>query len=76
MSLDVVLKHGYAPKEQYTRRGKQGPYTDIYSLAATIYRAITGQLPPDSIDRMEKILQKYLPADLIVPKTTMEHNFL
>ena len=52
-SLDVVLKHGYAPKEQYTRHGKQGPFTDIYSLAATYYKAITGRTPPDSIDRIE-----------------------
>ena len=52
-SLDVVLKHGYAPKEQYTRRGRQGPYTDVYSIAATFYRAITGQIPPDSIDRID-----------------------
>ncbi|MBQ6154096.1 MAG: protein kinase [Ruminococcus sp.] len=52
-SLDVVLKHGYAPKEQYTRRGRQGPFTDVYSIAATFYRAITGQTPPDSIDRID-----------------------
>ena len=53
-SLDVILKHGFAPKEQYTRRGKQGPFTDIYSLGATFYFAITGKRPPDSVDRLEE----------------------
>lgn len=52
-SLDVVLKHGYAPREQYSRHGRQGPFTDIYSLAATFYRAITGIIPQDSIDRVD-----------------------
>ena len=61
-SLDVVLKHGYAPKEQYARHGRQGAYTDVYSLAATFYKAITGRVPPDSIDRMED-------DDLILPST-------
>jgi serine/threonine protein kinase len=53
-SLDVVLKHGFAPKEQYTRHGKQGPFTDVYSLGATFYFAIAGRRPPDSIDRLEE----------------------
>ena len=60
--LDVILKHGFAPKEQYTRRGKQGPYTDIYSLAATFYFAITGKRPPDSVERLDE-------DDLIMPST-------
>lgn len=61
-SLDIVLKHGFAPKEQYTRRGRQGPYTDIYSLAATLYYITTGRMLPDSIDRMEE-------DDLILPSS-------
>ena len=52
-SLDVVLKVGYAPKEQYTRRGRQGPYTDVYSCAACLYAAITGFLPPESLERLD-----------------------
>lgn len=52
-SLDVILKVGYAPKEQYIRRSRQGPYTDVYSCAACFYAAITGFLPPESLERMD-----------------------
>ena len=53
-SLDVVLTHGFAPREQYSRHGRQGPYTDVYALAATFYYAVTGKKPQDSIDRMDE----------------------
>jgi len=53
-SLDVVIKHGFAPKEQYSRRGRQGPFTDVYAASATIYYALTGVKPDESIDRAEE----------------------
>ena len=53
-SLDVVLKHGFAPKEQYTRHGRQGPYTDVYTVAASFYYAVSGRKPVDSIDRLDE----------------------
>ena len=53
-SLSVVLSEGYAPYEQYHRRGEQGPWTDIYACAAVLYHMVTGELPPPATERRDK----------------------
>ncbi len=50
-SLTVIESAGYTPFEQLQTRGKIGPWSDIYALGATLYKAITGETPPKAADR-------------------------
>lgn len=51
--LSVILKPGFAPLEQYMRKGKQGEWTDVYSLGASLYYGLTGNIPENPQNRIE-----------------------
>ncbi|MDX1518581.1 MAG: serine/threonine-protein kinase [Gammaproteobacteria bacterium] len=56
-TITSIVTPGFAPIEQYAdEEEKQGPWTDIYGLSATIYKTITGRNPPDAISRNNQIL--------------------
>lgn len=53
-NLTTTVKLGYAPPEQFIGSGiagAQGPWTDVYALAATVYQTLTGNMPPPALDR-------------------------
>lgn len=52
--MSTILTPHYAPPEQYSTMGKQGPYTDIYAVGATTYYALTGIKPEESTDRVQE----------------------
>ncbi len=65
-TLTAMVSPGFAPFEQYTAKGeKQGPWTDIYGLGATMYRAAVGKSPADAMDRSEALL--HAGRDILVP---------
>ena len=57
-TMSSVYKYGYSPIEQQTRDLKQGTYSDVYALCATIYKMLTGITPPSPFARLsgEEIL--------------------
>lgn len=73
-AMSVIVKRGYSPPEQYTSNAlHQGPWTDIYAVAATLYMLIAGNKPPDATDRLLVDVMAPLNA---VAKTTYRRGFI
>ena len=57
-TITNFVSPGYAPIEQYAGRSdQQGPWSDIYGLGATVYRAMTGRTPNDAVERSQALAQ-------------------
>jgi serine/threonine protein kinase len=65
-TLTILVAPGYAPIEQYySSSAEQGPWTDIYGMGATLYRAVAGVAPIDAIERSRGMLGST--KDMLVP---------
>ncbi|MCK5002223.1 MAG: SUMF1/EgtB/PvdO family nonheme iron enzyme [Gammaproteobacteria bacterium] len=64
-SISAIISQGYAPPEQYTSRGKQGAFTDLYAIGAVLYKLITGSLPIESTDRSHAVADEE--TDPLIP---------
>ena len=78
-TVDTILRQGYAPIEQYSSKGKQGTWTDVYAIAATMLYLITGETPVDALDRISdntgfENQLKQLPAGIgnVIRKATVQ----
>ena len=64
--MTIILKPGFAPAEQYEKVNKQGPWTDIYALGATMYYSLTAKKPEESTNR--KINDTLQPPNVFNPE--------
>lgn len=72
-ALTSQLFPGFAAVEQYGVAGTQGPWTDVYAFAATIYRTLVGNPPPEATERLEND-NMTIPAKIAreTPKAVLE----
>ncbi len=72
-TMTSILTPGYAPLEQYSKDGNQGPWTDIYSLAAVLFRSVIGDNPPDVVTRLK---DDTVMAQLVTARDRFSTGFL
>ena len=67
----VCISAGYSPAEQYRKNGVQSfsPQSDVYALAATLYKLLTGVTPPEAMD----VQDEGLPVDELMAKQVSQH---
>lgn len=69
-SQKVALTPGYAALEQYPGHGEIGPWSDVYSMGATLYRCITSKEPLDALERERG--ERKLHIDPLIPASRFE----
>lgn len=62
--LKPQLLSGYSAPEQYGFEQDYGPATDVYGMAATIFRTLTGNPPPDGASRAKNSSDLFVPAEV------------
>jgi EAL domain-containing protein (putative c-di-GMP-specific phosphodiesterase class I) len=70
--LTAVITRGYAPYEQYRQSSgemRQGPWTDLYGLAASLYHVVTRAVPVDAMTRGVALAEGR--ADPLLPATVI-----
>ena len=71
-AMTAVFTPRYAAAEQHTS-DEQGPWTDIYGLAVTLYYAVAGRTPPTAMERI--LNDRYEPLTKLQP-TGFRHGIL
>jgi serine/threonine protein kinase len=66
LPMTALVSPGYAPFEQYDSTGAmQGPWTDVYALAAVTSKIVTGSTPPDAMQRIVAVMNNLVdPLDV------------
>ncbi len=70
----AVVTPGYGPIEQYAGGGRQGPWTDIYAMGATLFWIVTGKKPIEAPERLAE--EDPLPSAEVLAKGKYSEDFL